>query len=387
MRINERIRHITVNDHETEKFEGLWSLPFGVSYNSYLIVDEKIALVDTAGAEYADFFLDSIKEEIGDRTIDYVIVNHMEPDHSALLSIIRENYPDVTILCSAKAVGMIDGYHGITDGVRAVKDKESISLGNSTLTFYMTPMVHWPETMMTYLAEEKTFFTGDAFGAFMANDENNIDGFNRIELEMSRYYASIVGKYGTQVQMALKKAAGLEINRICSTHGPIWEDEIYKTISLYDSLSKYEPIKKGVCLVYGSMYGNTEKAALDLASELDKLGVEYQLHNLSKEDASFAYRDAFRYSHIVTGAPTYNNDIYPPVYNFLYGLGARLLKNRKFFAFGSYTWAGASVKLMNAMAEKCGWELIAEGKSFNQGWTKEKCDLSEIAQAIATDCK
>ncbi len=387
MKISDRIRHISINDHKTERFEGLWALPYGVSYNSYLVVDEKIALIDTAGAEYKDLFLEAIREEIGSRAIDYVVVNHMEPDHSALLSEIRNLYPDVTILCSQKAAGMIAGYHGITDNIQTVKENESVSLGNCNLTFYMTPMVHWPETMMTWLAEEKTFFTGDAFGAFMACDGQTVDGFDRIELEMTRYYASIVGKYGAQVQMALKKAAGLEIERICSTHGPVWEQEIGKTVALYDQLSRYEPVRKGVCIAYGSMYGNTEKAALDLAAELERLGVEYRLHNLSAEDPSFAYRDAFRYTHIVAGSPTYNNDIYPPVYSFMYGLGARLLKNRKFFAFGSFTWAGASVKLLNAMAEKNGWTLIGEGKSFSQGWSKEKCDLRELAEAIAADCR
>lgn len=386
-RISEKIRHIGINDHKTELFEGLWSLPYGVSYNSYLILDEKTALVDTAEAAYSEEFFRELETELGDKSVDYVIVNHMEPDHSALLSELKRKYPSVRIVCSAKAAPMIAGYHGIAEDIQTVKDGESLSLGGSTLTFYMTPMLHWPETMMTYLNEEKTLFSGDAFGSFMATDGEFIDGFDKFEEEMSRYYACIVGKYGSPVQTALKKLGGLEICRICSTHGPVWEKDIEKTIGLYDRLSKYEPVRKGVCIVYGSMYGNTEKAALALSEALDRLGIENKVHNLSVENVSYAYRDAFRYSHIAAGSPTYNNDIYPPVYSFMYGLGARQLKNRQFYAFGSYTWAGASVRLLNEMAAKFGFGLSGDGLSFCQGYSPDKCDMSETAEKIASECK
>ena len=395
-KISDRIRYVGVNDHHKVIFEGMWPLPFGVSYNSYLVIDEKIALIDTAEADFCKEYLDNVREQAGGRKIDYLIVNHMEPDHSSLMENIREAYPDIRIVTNAKAVPMIKGYYGITDNIHVVKEGDTLSLGNSTLTFYMAPMVHWPETMVTYLSEEKTLFSGDAFGTFGAIDGNPTDSeahlcgwldksadcFAEFKDEMTRYYSNIVGKYGQTVQAALKKLSGLEISRICSTHGPVWEKHVTDVVSYYDKLSKYEA-DKGVCIVYASMYGNTAKAAKALAAALAERGVKYALHNLSTENVSYAYRDLFKYDTLAVGAPTYNNDIFPPVYNFMYGVGARLVKNRRFFAFGSFTWAGASVRLLNEMATKQGFSLISEGISFPQGYTAEKCDMKAIADLMA----
>ena len=385
MKLSERLRLIHVDDHTTQLFEGLWDLPHGVSYNSYIVVDDKIALIDTVGAEYAELYIQNIKEEIGDRSIDYLVINHMEPDHSSLISEVRKHWPEVTIVASPKAVPMIAGYHGITDNIHTVKEGETLSLGKSSLTFYMAPMVHWPETMVTWLDEEHTLFSGDAFGSFRATDGENIDGFAKMEDEMARYYACIVGKYGVPVQNALKKLAALPIERICSTHGAVWEKEIPEVVALYDRLSKYQPVGKQVCIVYGSMYGNTAKAAHALAAELETRGITYKIHNLNVENASFAYRDAFNCSHIIVGSPTYNTDIYPPVYNFMHGLISRQLKGRKFYAFGSFTWAGTSVRLLNEMATKLGFELLGEGTSFNQGYSEEKFNAKAIADLIEAE--
>lgn len=381
MKISEHVRYVGVNDLRGCLFENQWSLPKGVSYNSYLVVDEKIALIDTAAAAFSAEFIRNIKSEIGDRDIDFLVVNHMEPDHSALMSVIRKEYPNIQIVTNAKAVPMIAGYQGITDNVKVIKEGERLSLGNLNLAFYMDPMVHWPETMVTYLEEEQTLFSGDAFGCFGALDESITDGFPIYRDEMVRYYASIVGKYGQPVQTALKKLSNLSISRICSTHGPIWESDINDVVSLYDRMSRYET-DKGVCIVYGSMYGNTEKAAQAIKDKLELNGVNCVLHNAVEENPSFIYKDVFEYDMLICGAPTYNNDIFPAVRNILYGVCARMVKNHKFAAFGSFTWAGASVRLMNEMASAAGLKVVSEGMPFSQGYSDAHANLDKFIEEI-----
>ena len=271
-KISNRIYSVGVNDDDKALFEGLWPLPYGVSYNSYLVVDEKVALIDTVEAGFEEEFLENISQAIGDRAIDYLVVNHMEPDHSSLVGYMLDKYPELQIVANAKTVPMLQGYYGTPqEKILVVKEGESISLGHSTLSFYMIPMVHWPETMVTWLAEEQTVFSGDAFGTFGVVGEDIVDPSMTFELyrdEMIRYYSNIVGKYGTPVQSALKKLAGLPVARICSTHGPVWENNVADVVRLYDKLSKYE-VERGVCIVYGSMYGNTAAAADALALELE----------------------------------------------------------------------------------------------------------------------
>lgn len=386
MRLSERIRFVGVNDRQTKLFERQWPLPFGVSYNSNLVVDEKIALIDTAAVAFKDEFLANIKSEIGDRKIDYLVVNHMEPDHSALQNVIRNEYPDCTIVTNAKAVPMIEGYQGLTDNIQVIKEGETLSLGDISLQFFMVPMVHWPETMVTWCPEEKTLFSGDAFGTFRTFPESVIDSrsdiFNEYKDEMTRYYSNIVGKYAAPVQAALKKLSGLEICRICSTHGPVWESHIPEVVSLYDKFSRYEPLEHGVCLAYGSMYGNTEKAALALAESLKKHNIPFTLHNLNEESYSFALRDVFKYDTVILGSPTYNNGILPPVRQLMEAICDRLVKNRRFFAFGSFTWAAASVRLLNEMATTAGFEILGEGITFKQGYTPAKFDSESIVSLV-----
>ncbi len=385
MRLSERIRYVGVNDHQTELFERQWPLPYGVSYNSYLVVDEKVALIDTAAAQFADEFFANIKSEIGDRPIDYLVVNHMEPDHSALQAAVRKEYPACEIVTNAKAAPMIEGYQGITDNIKIIKEGESLSLGEVSLQFFMVPMVHWPETMVTWCPEENTLFSGDAFGSFKAVPVGVIDSksgtFADYQDEMTRYYASIVGKYGSPVQAALKKLNGLEIKRICSTHGPVWENSISQVIALYDRLSRYDS-DHGVCLAYGSMYGNTEKAALELAEAIKAKGIPCAVHNLTEEDYSFALRDVFKYDTVILGSPTYNNGIFPPVRQLMQGICDRMVKGRRFVAFGSFTWAAASVKLLNEMAMAAGFEILSEGITFKQGYTKAKFDAEALASLL-----
>lgn len=373
MKLSEHVRYVGVNDFRPFLFENQWTLPHGVSYNSYLVVDEKIALVDTAAAAFGEQFLANIREEIGDRQVDYLIVNHMEPDHSALMSLVRKEYPGIQIVTNAKAVPMIEGYNGITDNVKVIKEGEVLSLGSVSLTFAMIPMVHWPETMVTYLAEEQTLFSGDAFGCFGAVEGKIHDRFEEYRDDMVRYYASIVGKYGQPIQAALKKLSGLALSRICSTHGPVWESQIPQVVALYDRMSRYET-DKGVCIVVGSMYGNTEKAAEAIHAEFVKRGVKCVIHNAVTENPSFIYKDVFEYNTLICGSPTYNNDIFPAVHEVLYGVCARQVKNHGFAAFGSFTWAGASVKLMNEMASAAGLKLLSEGMSFRQGFGEKYSD-------------
>lgn len=390
MKISDRIYYVGVNDVIKELFEGLWPLPFGVSYNSYLVVDDKVALVDTVEAGFEDEFLEEIEASIGDRPIDYLIVNHMEPDHSSLTAYMLEKYPSMKIVANAKTLPMLKGYYGVSeDRVHVVGEAQTLSLGGCTLRFHMIPMVHWPETMVTYLEEENTLFSGDAFGTFGAVNEQITDSeetFGIYRDEMIRYYSNIVGKYGTPVQAALKKLAGVRVDRICSTHGPVWEECVDQVIALYDKMSRYE-VERGVCLVYGSMYGNTAAAADALAEELEARGIPYAIHDLAgnNEDSlgvSGALRDVFKYDTVVVGSPTYNGAVYPPVETFMKALAARNITNRRFFAFGSYTWAQASVRLLNAAAQDLGFTLLGDGMPFPQAYTQEKCDMAALAELL-----
>ena len=390
-RISEKIYSVGVNDTDKVLFEGLWPLPYGVSYNSYIVADEKIALVDTVEQGFEEEYIENITEAIGDREIDYLIVNHMEPDHSSLVGYMLEKYPALKIVANAKTVPMLEGYYcAPKKRIMVMSEGEELSLGSCSLRFYMVPMVHWPETMVTWLEAEGTVFSGDAFGTFGAVEDGIVDEvgtFEEYRDEMMRYYSNIVGKYGTPVQAAIKKLSGLQIKRICSTHGPVWEHEIPPVVDLYDRMSRYE-VERGVCIVYGSMYGNTAAAADALAMELEARGIPYAIHDLACNNTgelgiSGALRDVFKYDTVVVGSPTYNNGIFPPVESFMKAMQARLVKNRRFYAFGSYTWAGSAVRQLNALAAEMNFEVLGEGSSFPQAYSKEKCDMAAIAALLA----
>ena len=385
-KISDRIFYVGVNDDDKVLFEGLWPLPAGVSYNSYVVADEKVALIDTVESGFEEEFLENVREAAGGRALDYLVVNHMEPDHSSLITFILEEYPDLKILANAKTLPMLKGYHDVPEErVQIIAEGEAVSLGSCSLRFFMAPMVHWPETMVTWLEEENTLFAGDAFGTFGAIDENVVDEestFGQYCDEMMRYYACIVGKYGKPVQTALQKLSGLDIKRICSTHGPVWETGIADVVALYDRMSRYE-VERGVCIVYG----NTAAAADALAMELEERGIPYAIHDLAGNNAgelglSGALRDVFRYDTIVVGSPTYNNGIFPPVESFMKALQARLIKGRRFYAFGSYTWAGASVRQLNELASSMDFQLLGDGLSFPQAYTREKVDMASVADML-----
>ena len=368
--ISKNIFYVGVNDRVKHRFEALWPLPLGVSYNSYLIVDEKVALIDTVDHCHADLYLSKIRNVLGDRPIDYLIINHMEPDHSAAIRFIRQHYPQAIIVGNSKTMDMIKGFYGICEGTFEVKDKDTLSLGLHNLQFFMTPMVHWPETMMTYDLQTKTLFSGDAFGCFGALNggvvdvEMNTDGYWD---EMWRYYSNIVGKYGVPVQKALQKLSGTEINTICSTHGPVWKEQINKVVDIYNRASRYEG-ENGVVIAYGSMYGNTEQMAECIARELTKKGIrDVVIHNVSKSHVSYVLRDIFKYKGLIIGSPTYTNDLFPEIESLVGKLESRDIKNRLFGYFGSYTWAGAAVRHLNAFAEKMRWDVVSDPVEMKQG--------------------
>lgn len=365
------IHYVGVNDRTTALFENLWSLPYGISYNSYLIVDDKIALVDPVEEGFGERLIDNIEEIIGDREIDYLVINHMEPDHSSAIKRLRIKYPKIEVIGNSKTLSMLEGYYGITSNTIEIKEGESISLGTKSLSFYFTPMVHWPETMVTYCPEERVIFSSDAFGAFGALNGGVVDHqlqLDHIWDEMRRYYACIVGKYGAPVQRALQKLQGLEIATICPAHGPIWQKEIDRVMGIYDQFSRYRG-EKGVVVAYCSMYGNTELLAEKIIRELAAHDVgPIAVHNLSTADISMVIRDVFKYDSLIVGSPTYNGALFPPLATLLKAIESRGIPHRNFACFSSYTWAGAVVKSIKAFAETMKWDIKATPIEMKQGY-------------------
>lgn len=389
--IADKIYYVGVNDRQKALFENMWPLPYGVSYNSYLIVDEKTVLVDTVDVCYSDIFLKKIEDALAGRELDYLIVNHMEPDHAGSIRLLRHRYPGVQIVGNTKTFGMLAGFHGIKEGLYEVKEGDSLNIGNRSLTFYMAPMVHWPEVMVTYDATDKLLFSADAFGTYGALDGGVIDTEMNVEHfweEMVRYYANIVGKYGSPVQMALRKLSGLEIQTICSTHGPVWRENISKVVGIYDRLSRYEG-EEGVVVVYGSMYGNTEQMAEAIASSLADNGVRnIVMHNVSKSPASYILKDIFKYKGLIVGSPTYSNQLFPEVDSLLTKIEMREVKNRYFGYFGSFCWAGAAVKRLCAFGEKMKWQTVGCPVEQKQGLIADKYeDCLALGKAMAEAIK
>ena len=413
--ITENIYYVGVNDRNKTLFEGLWPLPNGVSYNAYLVVDEKVALVDTVEVDFFMPFLENIREVLGDRPIDYVVVNHMEPDHSGSLALIKKYYPEVQIIGNKKTFDMMKGFYQLEDGLLEVKNGDSIELGARSLNFVLTPMVHWPETMVTIAAPlsapegttidpsldtkeapsgavggASILFSGDAFGCFGAlngaivDEKMNCDEF---WAEMERYYSNIVGKYGTPVQMALKKLAGVKLDYICSTHGPVWHQYIDKVMAMYDRLSKYEA-EPGLVICYGTMYGNTERAAEVIARAASEAGVKnIVMHNVSKTHHSYIIRDVFRYKGLIVGAPTYNTGLYHEMDVLLSELSNKDIKGRFFGWFGSYGWASKAVaEIARWNEEKLKYEAVGEPVEIKQSLTPEnfaQCEALGRAMANA----
>lgn len=350
-KITSNVHYVGVNDRNKNLFEGLWPLPDGVSYNSYLIDDDKVCLIDTVEVDFFIPYIKNIQEVLGDRKIDYLVINHMEPDHSGAISLIHKYYPEVKIIGNKKTFEMMRGFYGIEDDRLEVKNGDVIELGHHTLKFVMTPMVHWPETMMTLMETacdggQTVLFSGDAFGCFGALNGGLIDSQINCDsfwLEMVRYYSNIVGKYGTPVQNALKKLAGVHLDYICSTHGPVWHEYINKVVGMYDRMSRYET-EEGLVICYGTMYGNTERAAEVIARAASEAGIKnIVMYNVSKTHHSYIIRDVFRYRGLIVGAPTYNTGLYHEMDVLLDELAGRDIKDHCIGWFGSYAWASKAV--------------------------------------------
>ena len=389
-KITENVYYVGVNDRNKSLFEGLWPLPNGVSYNSYLIDDEKVCLIDTVEVDFFTQYIEHIQEVIGERKVDYLVINHMEPDHSGSIALIKKYYPEIQIIGNKKTFQMMEGFYGITDGIVEVKNGDSIALGKQTLNFVLTPMVHWPETMVTLCGT--TLFSGDAFGCFGALNGGIIDeqiNCDTYWLEMERYYSNIVGKYGTPVQNALKKLAGVKLDYICATHGPVWHEYIDKVIAIYDRLSKYET-EPGLVICYGTMYGNTERAAEVIARAASEAGVKnIVVYNVSKTHHSYIIRDVFRYKGLIVGAPTYNTALYHEMDVLLSELAGKDIKNHLLGWFGSYGWASKAVsEIQKWNDERLHFEAVGEPVEIKQSLTLEtKAACEALGRAMAKRLK
>lgn len=343
--------YVGVNDHKVDLFEGQYRVPNGMSYNSYVIVGDKIAVMDTVDWNFADEWLSNVAAAVGERKPDYLVVQHMEPDHSASIKKFLQVYPQTTVVGNAKTFTMMENFFGsdIAPNRLVVADKQTLDLGEHKLTFVFAPMVHWPEVMVTYDSADKTLYSADAFGKFGAldvADDNWVD-------EARRYYIGIVGKYGIPVQTLLKKAAALDIATICPLHGPVLTENLGYYLGLYDTWSKYNVEEQGVCICYTSVYGNTAEAVGYVEGTLRDMGVTVVTYDLARCDMSAAVADAFRYGKLVLAAPTYNNDVFPPMRTFISALAERSFQKRDVYLIENGSWAPNAAKVMREMLANC----------------------------------
>ncbi len=341
------------SDRRLERFENMFPLPNGVAYNSYMIIDEKTALIDTVDSSISGLYIENVEHALGGRKLDYLVINHMEPDHCANIEEMIRRYPGVQVVGNKKTFQFFSQYYrlDIASNQLEVCEGSELSLGKNTLRFYLAPMVHWPEVMFTYEVSQGILFSADAFGSFGALSGNlfadETDYENAFLDEARRYYANIVGRYGMQVQAVLKKLSGVDIRMICSLHGPIWRRDIPYILDKYNHWSCYLPEKKGVVLFYASMYGNTENVMNALANKLAKRGVhDMRMHDVSKTHPSYVISDVWKYSHMVIGSPTYNMQLYFVMDALLREMAGLGLKNRKAALIGNHTWASAAIKVM-----------------------------------------
>ena len=390
-KVAEDIYWIGGSDRRLALFENLFPIPRGVAYNSYLIMDEKTVVMDTADASITRQFIENIAHVLNGRPLDYLVVNHMEPDHCANIEELLVRYPEMKIVGNVKTHNMIRQFYDadLEGKTITVKEGDTLSLGKRTLHFFFAPMVHWPEVMVAWEETDKILFSADAFGSFGAlngnifNDEVN---FDRDWLaDARRYYTNIVGKYGPQVQNALKKLSALEIQMICPLHGPIWRNDLGYLLDKYDKWSRYEPEDKAVAIMYASMYGNTENAANVLAAELAEAGVKnIAMYDVSSTHVSELIAEVFRCSHLVLAAPTYNNGIYPAMLNFLHDMKALNVQNRTVALLENGSWAPTSAKQVRALLEEMkGMEILEPVVTVKSSLKEDSLNsIKELADAI-----
>ena len=356
--INNDLIYVGVSDRRTALFENIYPIPRGVSYNSYLLLDEKTVLLDAADAAVGEQFFENVAAALNGRQLDYLVVNHMEPDHGALIAPLLLRYPQATVVTTAKAAQMMEQFFGGNpENLQVVKEGDTLVTGRHTLCFTMAPMVHWPEVMMTYDTTDKVLFSADAFGTFGALSGNLYADEMNFEKEWladaRRYFVNIVGKYGIQVQNVLKKAATLDIKMICPLHGPVWRENLEYFINKHDLWSRYEPEEKGVVLIYGSIYGHTEAAAIRMATLLAQRGVKnIHVYDASRTHVSELVAECWRVSHIVLAASTYNNGLFTPIEELLLDLKAHGFQRRIWALIENGSWAPQSGKLMRAALEE-----------------------------------
>ena len=350
IRITNDVKYIGVNDHDIDLFEGQYMVEDGMAYNSYVILDEKIAVMDSVESRFGDEWISNIRTVIGDRKPDYLVISHMEPDHSSNIERFAKEFPEASIVGNAKTFAFMDQFYSIDSNINriVVKDKETLSLGKHELTFIFAPMVHWPEVMVSYDSADKVLFSADAFGKFGALDVDQ-----PWDCEARRYYIGIVGKYGMQVQKLLKAAAELDIQAICPLHGPVLTENLEHYVGQYNTWSSYQPENRGVLVAYVSVYGHTKEAAELLAAKLEEKGCEkVAIADLARDDMAECVEDAFRYDRLVLASTTYNGDIFPYMNTFIENLLERNYQNRKIGFVENGTWAPAAKRIMQAKFEK-----------------------------------
>ncbi|MBW9157933.1 FprA family A-type flavoprotein [Clostridium sp. FP2] len=394
-KITEDLYWVGGSDRRLALFENIHPIPRGVSYNSYLLIDEKTVLFDTVDWSICRQFLENIQHVLGNKSLDYMVINHMEPDHAACIEEIILRYPDVKIICTQKASLFMHqfGFH-IDGNVIEVSEGDTMSFGKHNVTFVAAPMVHWPEAMVTYDATDGVLFSADAFGSFgsldgqLFNDELNFDR-DWID-DARRYYTNIVGKYGPHVQNLLKKASSIDIKIICPLHGPVWRNDLGYLLDKYDKWSRYAPEENGVMIVYGTMYGNTEAAASDLATRLVEKGMtNVVMYDVSKTHVSYLISETFKYSHVVLASVTYNLKIYPPMLNYIMDMKALNLQKRTFTLIENGSWAPQSGKLMRELlGEMKEMTILDNEMSLNSSMKEDDADsMDAIADSIIESMK
>ena len=382
MTITDDIKYVGVNDPSLRLFEGQYPTPNGMAYNSYVILDDRIAVLDTVEASHRDTWLKSIKEVLADRIPDYLIIQHMEPDHSANIASFINEYPESRIVSTAVAFRMMAAFFGTSfpDRQVIVTEGSTLSLGGHTLSFHTAPMVHWPEVMVTYDRHDRVLFSADGFGKF-----GTVDAEEEWVNEARRYYIGIVGKYGKQVQALLKKAAELEIDIICPLHGPVLKENLDYYIGLYDTWSSYRAESRGVTIAVASIYGNTLSAAGLLLEELTKRGVAAELFDLTRVHSSEAIASAFKTSHLVLASVTYNADVFPAMHAFLHGLAERGYRDRRVYLIENGSWAPAAERVMRDFLARCQGVAVSDRSvkliSALNGGTR--AEISALAEEIA----
>ena len=382
--VTKDIRYIGVNDHEIDLFEGMYIVPEGMAYNSYVILDEKVAVMDTADRHFVQEWLGNLAAALEGRKPDYLIVQHMEPDHSSGIAAFMDVYPEAKVVATAKAFTMMKNFTGTDYTGRGivVKEGDKLELGSHVLTFVTAPMVHWPEVMFTYDSTDKVLFSADAFGKFGALDAEDEEGW---ACEARRYYFGIVGKYGAQVQAVLKKAAALDIQIICPLHGPILNENLGYYLDLYNTWSSYGVETEGVAVFYTSVYGHTKEAAEFMAEKLQELGCpKVAISDLARDDMAEAVEDAFRYGKIVLATTTYNADVFPFMREFIEHLTERNYQNRKIGFIENGSWAPTAAKVMKGMLEGCKNTTFAETevKILSAMTEENKAQIEELAKEM-----